>query len=144
MVKKSPSAVKRIGERFEIKGSVNRKVNSVRPRASTIKDNHRLQMTVLTDSKKTFVGHRIYFVFTTFLIIIPFSSLFWVLSIQKKIFFLLLRIFCYVQQIFSYTLQNSCFKPVVVLCCGSSGVTRTNFPVHCAFSFKHFPNYFYS
>ena len=52
MVKTSLSAVKRIGERFEIKGTVNRKFGSGRPRASTIKDDHWLKMTVLNDIRK--------------------------------------------------------------------------------------------
>ena len=40
-VKTSLSAVKRIGQRFEIEGSVRRKSGSGRPRASTVKDDHR-------------------------------------------------------------------------------------------------------
>ena len=53
----SLSAVKRIGQRFEIEGSVKRKCESGRPRASTFKDDHRLKMTVLKDRKKTYVDH---------------------------------------------------------------------------------------
>ena len=56
-VKTSLSAVKRIGQRFEIEGSVRRKSGSGRPRASTVKDDHRLKMTVLKDRKKTYVDH---------------------------------------------------------------------------------------
>ena len=56
-VKTSLSAVKRIGQRFEIEGSVRRKSESGRPRASTVKDDHRLKMTVLKDRKKTYVDH---------------------------------------------------------------------------------------
>ena len=52
-MKTSLSAVKRIGQRFETKSSVNRKVCSGRPRASTIKDDHRLKVSIL----KTFVEH---------------------------------------------------------------------------------------
>ena len=53
----SLSAVKRIGQRFEIEGSVKRKSGSGRPRASTFKDDHRIKMTVLKDRKKTYVDH---------------------------------------------------------------------------------------
>ena len=53
----SLSAVKQIGQRFEIEGSVKRKSGSGRPRASTFKDDHRLKMTVLKDRKKTYVDH---------------------------------------------------------------------------------------
>ena len=49
--------MKRIGQRFEIEGSVRRKSGSGRPRASTVKDDHRLKMTVLKDRKKTYVDH---------------------------------------------------------------------------------------
>jgi len=56
-VETSLSAVKRIGQRFEIQGTVSRKVGSGRPRASTMKDDHRLKMTVLKDRKKTLVDH---------------------------------------------------------------------------------------
>ena len=56
-VKTSLSAGKRIGQRFEIEGSVRRKSGSGRPRASTVKDDHRLKMTVLKDRKKTYVDH---------------------------------------------------------------------------------------
>ena len=45
----SLSAVKRIGQRFEIEDSVKRKSGSGRPRASTFKDDHRLKITVLKD-----------------------------------------------------------------------------------------------
>ena len=38
------SAVKRIGQRFAIKGTLNRKVRSGHPRASTIKEGHRVKM----------------------------------------------------------------------------------------------------
>jgi len=51
-VKTSLSAVKRIGQRFEIKGTVNRKARSGHPRASTIKHNHRLIMTFLKVIRK--------------------------------------------------------------------------------------------
>ena len=54
-VKISLLGVKRIGERSEIEGAMNRKVGSNRPRASTIKYNNRLEMTVLKDLKKSFV-----------------------------------------------------------------------------------------
>ena len=53
----SLSAVKRIGQRFKIEGSVKRKSGSGHPRVSTFKDNHRLKMTVLKDQKKTYVNH---------------------------------------------------------------------------------------
>ena len=56
-VKTFLSAVKRIRQRFEIKGTVNMKVRWCRPRAFTIKDNHRLKMTVFEEYKKTFVEH---------------------------------------------------------------------------------------
>ena len=81
MMKKSLTAVKRNGERFEIKDTVIRKVGSGRPRASIIKDNHRLKMTVLKNRKKTFIDHRKHVLSTTFLIKISFPSLFWILSI---------------------------------------------------------------
>ena len=53
----SLSAVKRIGQRFQIEDSVKRKSGSGRPRASTFKDNHRLKIIVLKDRKKTYVSH---------------------------------------------------------------------------------------
>ena len=46
-VKPSFLAVKRIEQSFEIKGTLNRKVRSGRPRSSTIKDDYRLKMTIL-------------------------------------------------------------------------------------------------
>ena len=49
-VKTYLSTVKRIGQRFVIKDTVNRKVGSGRPRASTIKHHHRLKMTVLKEN----------------------------------------------------------------------------------------------
>ena len=52
MVKASRLAVKIIGEMFETKGTVNRKVGSGHPRASTTKDNHRLKTTVLKGIRK--------------------------------------------------------------------------------------------
>ena len=48
-VKTSLSAVERIRQRFVIKGTFNIKVRSGRPRASTIKDDHSLKMTVLKE-----------------------------------------------------------------------------------------------
>ena len=51
-VKACLSAVKRIGERFELKSNVNWKVDSGCPRTSTIKDDHRFKMVVLKDIRK--------------------------------------------------------------------------------------------
>ena len=51
MFKTSVSAVKRIGQRFVIKSTLNRKVGSSRPRAPTIKHEHRLKMTLLKGIK---------------------------------------------------------------------------------------------
>ena len=56
MLKTSLSAVKRIGQRYVIKGTLNWKVGSCHPIHSTTKHEHRLKMTVL--NKKTFVEHR--------------------------------------------------------------------------------------
>ena len=52
ILKTSLSAVKRIGQRFVIKGKLNRKIGSGRPRTSTIKHNHTLKMTVLKGIRK--------------------------------------------------------------------------------------------
>ena len=52
MLKKSLSAAKRIRQRFVIKGTLNRKVGSGHPRASTTKLDHRLKMTVLKGIRK--------------------------------------------------------------------------------------------
>ena len=49
--------MKRIWERFEIKGTVNRKFGSGCHRASKIKDHHRTKMTALKERKKMFVEH---------------------------------------------------------------------------------------
>ena len=46
-VKTFLSVVKRIGQIFEIKGTLNRKVGPGRPGTSTIKHDHRLKMAVL-------------------------------------------------------------------------------------------------
>ena len=46
------SVVKKIGQRFVIKGTLNRKVCSVRSRSFTIKHDHRLKMTVLKSIRK--------------------------------------------------------------------------------------------
>ena len=51
-LKTSLSAVKRIEQMFIIKGTLNMKVGSGRHRASTIKDDHRLKMTILNDIRK--------------------------------------------------------------------------------------------
>ena len=51
-IKTSLSVVKRIGQRFEIKFTVNRKVHYGRSRASTIKDDNELKMTVLKGIRK--------------------------------------------------------------------------------------------
>ena len=56
-VKTCLSAVKRIGQRFEIKGTVSKKTGSVQPRYSTMKDDHMLKITVLKDRKKTLDDH---------------------------------------------------------------------------------------
>ena len=45
MLKTSLSAFQRIGQRIVIKGTLDRKVCSGYPRASTIKHDHRLKMT---------------------------------------------------------------------------------------------------
>ena len=50
MFKTFLSAVKRIGQRFVIKGTLNRKVGSGRPRASTIKNDHKDKTTVLKEN----------------------------------------------------------------------------------------------
>ena len=65
-VKTPLSAVKRFGGRFEIKGTVNRKVGSGRPRAFKIKDDHRVEMTILNVRKKNFVDHRKHLLSTTY------------------------------------------------------------------------------
>ena len=49
-VKTSLLTVKRIGERFGIKGTVHRKVGSGHPRAATTKYDYRLNMTVLKEN----------------------------------------------------------------------------------------------
>ena len=49
-LKTSLLAVKRIGEKIEIKGTVHRKVGSGQPRATTTKDGYRLKMTVLKEN----------------------------------------------------------------------------------------------
>ena len=46
------SAVKRIGQRFVIKGTLNWKVGSGRPRPSTVKHDHRLKINVLKGIRK--------------------------------------------------------------------------------------------
>ena len=51
-MKTSLSAVKRIGQMFEIEGTLSRKVGSGRPRASIIKDDHMLKMSPLKKRKK--------------------------------------------------------------------------------------------
>ena len=52
MLKTSIPAVKRIGQRFFIKRTLNRKIGSGRPRVSTIKYNHMLKITVLKGIRK--------------------------------------------------------------------------------------------
>ena len=52
MLKTSLSDMKRIGQRFVIKGILNRKIGSGRPRTSTIKHDHMLKMTVLKGRRK--------------------------------------------------------------------------------------------
>ena len=52
ILKTSVSAVTRIGKSFVIKGILNRKFGSGRPRASKIKHNHRLKMTILNCMRK--------------------------------------------------------------------------------------------
>ena len=57
-MKTSVSAVKRIGQSFVIEGTLNGKISSGRPRASTMKDDYRLKITVLKENfcwpQKTF------------------------------------------------------------------------------------------
>ena len=55
------SAEKRIWQRFEIKGTLDRKVGSGRFRASTIKYDQMLEFAILKDRKKTFVDNKKYF-----------------------------------------------------------------------------------
>ena len=55
-VETSLSAVKRIGKRFEIKGTLNRKVGSGQPRAFKIKYNYRFEMTVLKGIRKSLLS----------------------------------------------------------------------------------------
>ena len=52
MLERSFSAVKRIGQRFVIEGTLNRKVGYSHPRAHTKKHNHRLKITVLKGIRK--------------------------------------------------------------------------------------------
>ena len=52
MLKASTSSVRRIGQMFVIKDTLNRKVSSGRPRASKIEDDHRLKMNVLKSIRK--------------------------------------------------------------------------------------------
>ena len=52
MLKTSVSAVKKIGQRFVIKGILNRKFGSGRPRTSAIKYDYRLERTVLMCVRK--------------------------------------------------------------------------------------------
>ena len=56
ILKTSVSAVKRIGQRFVIKDTLNRKVSSGHPIAFTIKDDHRPKMTVLNGIRKHFLN----------------------------------------------------------------------------------------
>ena len=58
----------------------------------------------------------------------------------EKEFLVAVLNFCRAQKTFSYTLPNSYFKNVVVLYCGSSGATRTNFSIESTINNKHFPN----
>ena len=136
MLKTSLSAVKRIGKRFVIKDTLNRKVGYGRPRAFTIKDDHRLKMTVLKGIRKRLLStaknknRTKKFFFQTE-------------KIQKRVqkcdFYQK-----YVEKCFLWStkvfLQDSHFKPVVFIYCGSSGAIRTNFPVLYAFNNKPFPN----
>ena len=57
MLKTSASYVMRIGQRFVIKSTFNRKVGSGCPRAPTKKDDDRPKMTILKGIKNTFVEH---------------------------------------------------------------------------------------
>ena len=52
MLKISLSAVKGIGRRSVIKGTLNGKVGPGRPRTSTTKHDHRLKMSILKGTKK--------------------------------------------------------------------------------------------
>ena len=133
MFKTSLSAVKRIGQRFVIRHI--ELESSFRSPQSLHNKSHRLKMTVL---KETF--------FHIFLITIRFPSLFWI-NLGKNLF-LLFWIFGVLNKSFLknvvFKLQNSHFKPVVVLYCGSAWATRTNFPVQCAFNNNHLPKSLHS
>ena len=134
-MKTSFSAVKRIEQRFVIKLTLNRKVRSGRPTASTIKDDHRFKMTVL---KVNFFWPPKHF-FHIFLIKILFPLLFLFCQSRKRILSCCFEFLLCSTKVYLYP-SISHFKPVVVFYCGSSGVTRTNFPVQCAFNNNPLPN----
>ena len=99
------SAVKRIGQKFVFKDTLNRKVRSGRPRVATIKEDHRLKITVL---KEIFCWPQKIF-FYIFLIKIPFPSLFWIILIKKKNFFSLFWILAVLNKRFAIV-----FKTVIL------------------------------
>ena len=133
-VKKYLSAVKRIGQGFVMKGTLNRKVGSSCPNSSTIKPDHRLKM-IFKGYKEMFVEH---------------------INRKKK---QQKKLFCQIEgngifiknkwkKCFQWStkvfFQYSHFKLVVFLCCGNSGATRTNFSVNCAFHYKPLSNSLHS
>ena len=134
IVKISLSGVKGIGQRSLIKGTLNRKVGPGRPRTSTTKHDHRLKMAVLKVEENVCWAQ------------------------QKETLFLdkqnpeewkkwdfyqkyLEKLFSVVNKSFP---QDSHFKSIVLLCCGSFGKIRTNFPVQCAFDYKSLSNSLHS
>ena len=126
MLTTSLSAMKRIGHRFVIKGTLNRKGGSGRPRASIIKHNHRLKMTVLKGIRKRLLSTAKRN---------SFSRLTKSKRVKEKVFLSKTcgkHVFCGQQKFFFKTVILSLWSSF----CGSSGATRTNFPVQCAFNYK--------
>ena len=132
MLKTSTSFVKIIGQRFVIKGTLNRKVSSGRPRASTIKDDHRITMNVLKDIRKRLLSTANKLTKLTKSRRV--EEMGFLSKICGKMFSLVNK---------SYPSKQS-FKPVIVVYCGSSGATRTNFAVQCVFNYKHLSNSLHS
>ena len=115
---------------------MNKKISSSRPRASTIKHDHILKMTVLK-------GIRIHFLSTAKFKIAKRSSFSRLKKFRrvKEMEFLSNisgKVLLWSTKVF---LQNSHFNPVALLYYRNSWATRTNFSVQCAFNNKPLSNF---